>query len=84
MSDDCGQRNVLLNVQDWPNIGRSSTLSLDPTLARTEADLVQYCRERFGEGRLSEVGEKSYEYRRSLSLPSGIRKLIAFLLNKSY
>jgi len=83
MSDARGQRSVRLNVQDWPNIGRSSTLSLDPSLARSEADLLDYCRERFGDGKLRESGEQAYEYCRSLSLPGEVKKLITFLLNKS-
>ena len=84
MSNDRGQRSIRLEVTDWPNIGRTSTLSLDPTIAASEQAITDYCRDRYGDGKLRGAGTGKYIYRRARSLPGDLLWMISRLLHKSY
>ena len=76
--------DISLRVTNWPIYGRSRSFSISRVLFPTQDELRTWASGRFGEGRLTSVGENAWEYEREVPGPDGLWGLFTKLLGRSY
>jgi hypothetical protein len=78
------EETITIRVINWPRFCQTTEFSLDREIFRSDDAIRTYLFNRFGEGELHRVDERTWEFTRSIPGPQWWWKLLAIILNKSY
>lgn len=78
------EETITIRVVNWPRFCRTTEFAFDRELFADEKAITNYLLNRFGEGKLRRVDDRTWEYERDIPGPQWWWKLLAAVLNKSY
>ena len=80
----CMNRNIEIEITDWPSFHRTTTVSLSPDRFDSDEAMREYLAKRYGSGRLTEPASGHFHYERDVKGFAVLGKLLFRVLNHGY